>query len=113
MAKLVAHAYRSALLEPLPRELRLRTGLSIGGAGQTRSHPRGVRREIILRRVLHVAQCHHGRRVPKQPLDADDGNACLCAMHAECMPEVVDPDVVQASFAAGALRVLVTARGVS
>jgi len=93
-----------ASLEPLPGKLCLSTRLSIGDAGQTRSHARRVCREIILRRVLQVAQCHHGRRVPKQPLDPDDRNACLRAMHAEGMPEVVDPDVVQADLAAGALE---------
>src|SRR2546421_12055020 len=100
---MVAHPCRSALLERLSYEVGLRTGLLIGGTGQTRRHSRCVRGEVVLRRVLHVAQCHHWSRMPKQSLDADDGNACLCAMHAECMPEVVDPDVVQASLAAGRL----------
>ncbi len=42
--------------------------------------------------------------MPKQPLNADDRNACLGAMHAEGMLEVVDPDVVQVGLAAGALE---------
>ena len=100
---MVAHA-PLAPLEPLPGKLCLSTRFSISDTGQTRGHSSRVCREVILRRVPHVAQCHHGRRVPKQPLDSDDRNACLRAVYAEGMSEVVDADVVQAGFAAGALE---------
>ena len=42
--------------------------------------------------------------MPKQSLDADDRNPCLRAVYAERVPEVVDADVVQAGFVAGALE---------
>lgn len=45
-----------------------------------------------------------GVECPNKLLEPHDGNAGLCAVDAERMPQVVDPHIVQPSFAAGTLE---------
>ncbi len=91
----------SGTTDTRPEQLCRGRRFRVRASHETAGHPRGILREIALRRVLEIPECHGHRSVAHEFRDARQGHPRARTVNPECVTEIVNPNVVQLGSGAG------------